>query len=145
MKPNSKQAKGKRLERFICSQIEEAGLGKAIRTPGSGSGKIKSDIFSNLDFTIEAKNWNKIKILDWIDQAKEEAKRGNYYKDKWAVVFNDFRIKPEFTNLYVVIDFWQWLELLKKNSEPRIQQPDRELKWQLQRLKTIINQILKYL
>ena len=145
MKTISKIKKGRRFEVYLAKEIEGAGLGKATRTPGSGSGKIKSDIFSSLDWSIEAKNWAKIQILKWIDQAKREAEQGNYYKEKWAVVFNDFRKKPEFSEVYVVMDFWQWLSLLKREKQPIIKEPDKEMKYLLQKLKVVINQVLKRL
>lgn len=144
MKPRSAIAKGKRLEKFIAEEIEEMGLGKATRTPGSGSGRIKSDIFANIPFSIEAKHHAKISILDWIDQAKKDAERGNYHTEKWAVVFNDFR-KGEFQDLYVTIDFWEFLKLLKKDSEPMIKKSDRELKFEIQRLVDIARRVIKKL
>ena len=145
MKPASKQNKGKRLETFICHEIEKAGLGKAIRTPGSGSGLIKSDIFSSLDFSIECKHQKKIRILEWIDQAKQEAKIGNYDPNKWIIVFNDFREKPEFTEVYAVIDLWELLDLLKRSQEPKIKTPDRELKWEIRKLIQSAKEVLKNL
>lgn len=142
MKPKSSIEKGKRLEKFICQEIEAEGLGAATRTPGSGSGLKKSDIFSSLPFSIEAKNHKQIKILEWIDQAKIDTERGSISSEKWAVVFNDFR-KGEFQEVYVTIDFWEFLKLLKKDSAPRIKAPDRDLKWKLSRLKDSINQVMK--
>ena len=143
MNPNSKRAKGSRFERFLAKEITEAGLGTAHRELMSGGGWRKGDIASSLPFLIEAKHQKQIRILEWIDQAKRETEQGNWDKDKWAVVFNDFRIKPEFSEVYAVIDFWQWLSLLKKNSEPKIKQPDRELKWRLERLKNAVNAVIK--
>ena len=144
MKPKSAIEKGKRFEKFVAEQIELAGLGKATRTPGSGSGLKKSDIFANIPFSIEAKNQRKIKILDWIDQSKESAEKGNFAKEKWAVVFNDFR-KREFQEIYVVIDFWQFLDLLKREKEPLIKEPDKNLKYKLEKFKYLANDIIKWL
>ena len=62
--------------------IEDAGLGRAVRTPGSGSGKIKGDAFSNLPFTIEVKNQAKLQWWDSIRQAKDQAHKGNFEKKK---------------------------------------------------------------
>ncbi len=144
MKPQSSIAKGKRFENFIAKEIEATGLGKATRTPGSGSGKLKSDIFANIPFSIEAKHQRRIDILNWIDQAKKDAERGNYHTEKWSVVFNDFR-KGEFQDVYAVIDFWEFLKLLKKNSEPLVKKPDRELKFEIQRLVDIARRVIKKL
>ena len=145
MKPKSRREKGKRFEKLIAREIEEAGLGRASREIGSGSGKRKGDIFSNIPFLIECKNQKQIRILDWIDQAKREAELGNYYKDKWAVVFRDPRTPERNPEIYVVIDFWQWLELLKKDSEPLVKEPDRELKYLLEKLKYNCQQVIKRL
>ena len=145
MKRASAKIKGWRLEHWICQQIENYGFGKATRTPGSGSGLIKSDIFSSLDWSIEAKNHQKVSMLKWIDQAKREAEEGQADKDKWILVFDDPRVKPEFTNVYAVLDFGKLLELLKKNKEPIIKSDDRDLKYSVYRLKEACNSVLKRL
>lgn len=137
MKIISAKEKGKRLEKFICQQIEEMGLGKSVRTPGSGSGKIKSDIFSNIDFSLECKNEKQTNFLANIDQAIRDCEKGNYFKEKYCLITRDPRF-PEFERIYTTIDFWQFLELLKKNSEPRIKEPDRQMVW---KIKTAINSL----
>ena len=145
MNPRAKIAKGKRMEEFVSKEIEAEGLGKSIRTPGSGSGnRFKGDLFNNLPFLFEIKHQKKIHILDWIDQSKQQAKIGNWSQEKWAVIFNDFR-KGEFQECYAVIDFWEFLKLLKKNSEPRIKSPDHDLKYWLQKLKDNIKAVDKRL
>lgn len=146
MKPNSAIEKGKRYEKHLAEIIEKMGFGRAIRSAGSGNGnRDKGDLICNLPFLIEAKNHDNFHITDWVDQAKRQAKQGNWDSEKWAVVFRDFR-QPETTSEdYVVISFPEFLTLLKKDSEPRIKEPDRSLKWKLQNLKTICNQIIKEL
>ena len=143
MKPVSRKQKGSRFERFIAKEITEAGLGQAHRELMSGGGWRKGDIASSLPFQIEAKHQKTIHALNWIDQAKQEAQQGNYDSDKWLMVFNDPRAKPEFSEVYAVIDFWQLLQLLKKNSEPRIKEPDRQIKWKLVRLIDSAKAVLK--
>jgi len=106
MQPKSAQQKGKRLEKYVCEAIEEAGLGRAVRTPGSGSGKIKGDAFSAVAFTIECKNQKQFHWQD-IDQAKKEAEGG-----KWMLVIRDPR-KPEFKSVYAVVELKEFLKLLK--------------------------------
>jgi len=143
MNPKSAHQKGKRLEQYVSKLIEEMGLGLATRTPGSGSGYKKGDIFANIPFTLECKNE---KQWHWenIDQAIREAQQGSYHKDKWALIVRDPR-KPEFEAVYAVIDLGQFLELLKKNSEPLIKEPDRELSYQLKLLKENIKRVLNKL
>ncbi len=134
MKSKSIIEKGKRFEKFIAEAIKEAGLGDARREIGSGSGKKKGDIFCNLPFMIEAKNWNSTSIQTWIDQAKEQAKKGNFNPEKWALVYRDPRSPEANPTIYTVIDFYQFLDLLKRYSEPRIKAPDQDMRWKIQRL-----------
>jgi len=141
MQPQSSQQKGKRLENYINQCIEEMGLGRAIRTPGSGAGKIKGDSFNNLDFLLECKNekqWH----WDNIDQAIREAQQSNYFKDKWALIVKDPRY-PEFERVYAVIDLGQFLELLKKNKEPIVKDPDRQTNWDIKNLIQSAKRVIK--
>lgn len=144
MKPKSSISKGKRFENFIAQQIEGEGLGKARREIGSGSGKRKGDIFTNLPFLIEAKNVSSIAWFKSIDQSKKQARIGNWASDKWCLVVRDSRA-PEFEKVYAVIDFWEFLKLLKKERAPMVKEPDRELRWRLSRLKEAAVQVLKVL
>ncbi len=136
MKPKSIIEKGERFEKLIAREIEAEGLGLARRESGSGSGKKKGDIAANLPFLLECKNWDvRIKIiLNWIDQAKKQAEIGNWSRDKWALIFKDPRSSEANPEIYGVIDFWQLLKLFKKDSVARIKEPDREMKWKLQKL-----------
>jgi len=143
MNPKSAINKGKRLEKFLCSAIEEVGLGKAVRTPGSGSGKIKGDVFANIEFMVECKNQKQFHWSD-IDQAKRQADIGNFNRDKWALIINDPRHR-EFEDVYAIIDVGQFLELLKKNKEPMIKEPDRETAWAIKNLIQSAKKVLKHL
>ena len=145
MKPKSAQEKGKRFEKFVIEQMEQEGLGKSVRTPGSGSGKIKGDIFNNLDFMFECKNQKKLNWLQSIDQAKNQAVIGNFSSQKWALIVKDARTPETDPEVYAIVDLWQFLQLLKKNQEPKIKAPDREMKWKLTNLKNAIKQVDKYL
>lgn len=129
--------KGEEFEKLIAKEIEAEGLGAARREVGSGSGKRKGDIFSNLPFLLECKNQPSVKIkamLNWIDQAKEQARIGNWSAEKWALIFQDPRSTLANPDIYGTLDFWQLLKLFKKDSEPRVKEPDREMRWKLQRL-----------
>ena len=142
MKATSAQKKGKRLENYTIQQIEEMGLGSGVRTPGSGSGKKKGDVFWPGDFMIECKNEAQTNFLTNVDQAKRQAEIGNHYKDKWALITRDPRY-PEFQRVYVTIDLHEWLELLKKNREPITKEPDKEAKWKIQRLVQDAKEVIK--
>jgi hypothetical protein len=144
MKPESKREKGARFERMVAKEIKAEGLGEAGREGNSGAGFRKGDIASNLPFLLECKNEEQTNFLPNIDQAKSQAEKGNWRKDMWALITRDPRC-PEFEKVYATIDFWEFLKLLKKNSEPMIQEPDRAMKFDLERLKTLCLRIGKRL
>jgi len=143
MKPKSAHDKGKRFENIVCQEIEAEGLGKSVRTPGSGSGKLKGDIFNNLDFMIECKNQKSIQWWQSVDQAQEQARIGNYDSSKWALVVRDPRSPEKNPEIYAMIDFWQFLRLLKTAQQPKIKKPDRETRWHLEQLRSAVNQVIK--
>ena len=144
MKPTSNIKKGKRFEDQLCQDIEAEGLGRATRTPGSGSGnRFKGDSFNNLPFLIEAKNQKSIHLLKWIDQTKEAARIGNKWSEKWMLVLRDPRTPEMNPEVYAVVDWYELLKLLKKESEPRVKEPDRQLKWKIQRGVDSLKSILK--
>lgn len=134
MKGKSRIEKGKKFEKQIAEAIQVAGLGLARREAGSGSGKRKGDIAANLPFLLEAKNQRTLKIQEWIRQAREQARIGNYDRDKWGLVFKNPESPDANPEMFIAIDFFQFLDLLKRYSEPRIKKPDREIKWKIQRL-----------
>jgi hypothetical protein len=44
---------------------------------------------------------------------------------------------------WILIDAYEWANLIKRNEEPKIKEPDRELKYELIRLKNSIQKIIK--
>jgi hypothetical protein len=145
MNPRSRIQKGKDFENKVAEAIQQMGLGKARREIGSGSGKMKGDIFCNIPFMIEAKNQKVVKMQEWVQQAQEQSRIGNADSNKWALVIKNPKSPNANPEMWVTIDFYEFLELLKKYSEPRIKEPDRSLKWKLTRLKDITNQVIKEL
>ncbi len=143
MKGKSAVAKGKRFEDFIAKEIEAEGLGQARREIGSGSGLRKGDIYANLPFLIEAKNQKNIQWWQSIDQAKDQARIGNWDSQKWALVVRDPRTPETNPGCYAVIDMWQFLKLLKKNSEPLTKEPDKQFKYDLENLENAIKRVKK--
>lgn len=141
MLPQSSIAKGKRGEKLVCERIEAAGLGAATRTPGSGNGLKKGDIFSGLPFLIEVKNRKEYQWWKYVDEVKDDARKGNWDPDKWAIVVYDPRTAQDNPNLYVLIDFQEFLSLLKRNEEPKVKEPDRSLKWALQKLRQACREV----
>jgi hypothetical protein len=143
--PKGKIQKGKFLEKFVAHAIEEAGLGMACREIGSGSGKRKGDIFGNLPFLFEVKNEESPKWMQNIKQAKRQAEQGNWAREKWVLVQRNPESPQSNPELFVVIDLYEFLKLLKKDSEPIIKEPDHEMKWLLQKLVETCKQVEKRL
>lgn len=145
MKSKSKLEKGKRAEKEVARRIERAGLGKARREAGSGSGKNKADIACNLPFLIEVKNQKTIKFQEWIKQAKEQARIGNSDPNKWCLVIIDPSgvQSPERMEIYATIELDEFLGLLKRSANPRIKEPDKEMARLLERAREFCRRLEK--
>ena len=144
-KPRTRIEKGKRAEKEVARRIEKSGLGKARREAGSGNGKMKADISCNLPFLIEVKNQKTIKYIDWIEQSKKQAEIGNFDGNKWClIVVNPKGVQdPERMEMYATIELDEFLSLLKKNSEPKIKEPDKELARLMERAKEFCRRLEK--
>lgn len=143
IRPQTRIRKGKDFENKIAQAIEESGLGMARRETGSGSGMRKGDIATSIPFLIEAKNHNSISLQEWIRQAKRQAEIGFNNSDRWAVVMRNPASPQANPEIWITIDFYQFLDIMKRWREPKIKEPDRQLKWKLQKLKEIANQVIK--
>lgn len=143
MKPKSIKAIGRDFENWVNRMYEEYGLGKSIRTPGSGSGKIKGDCFNSSKFMIECKSEMRPGWHGNIKQARRQAEQGNYDPAKWILVQRDPESHKSNPRAFAILPFPQLLELLKRESEPLIKEPDRDLKWKLKTLKVAVQQVLK--
>jgi len=142
MKPKTKIQKGKDFETYIAKELIACGLGPARREIGSGSGLYKADVFApNFPFLIEAKNQKTVKINEWIDQAKRQAEIGFHNRDKWCLMFKDTRTPNINPTIYAVIDFYQLLDLAKRSNEPKMKEPDRDMRYILTNLKTWLNKL----
>lgn len=145
MKPKSAHNKGKRFENYVAKEIEAEGLGMARREIGSGSGTRKGDIFSSLPFLLECKNQKHLNWWQSITQAQKQAQEGNWDRNKWCLIVRDPRTSEDNSECYAIIDMWEFLKLLKKDSEPLIKEPDKDLKWRLVNLKQQCQQVIKRL
>jgi len=145
MKSKSKLEKGKRAEKEVARRIERAGLGKARREAGSGSGKNKADIACNLPFLLEVKNQKTIMFQNWIKQAKEQARIGNSDPNKWCLVIIDPSgvQSPERMEIYATIELDEFLGLLKRSANPRIKEPDKEMARLLERAREFCRRLEK--
>jgi hypothetical protein len=143
MKPNSIRAKGKRGENVVCERIIRAGLGEARREAGSGNGRRKGDIFSSIPFLIEHKNQKTIKFGDWVSQAKEQARKGHFEPNKWCLTIQDPNTPQNNPEIYAVIEFDEFLELIKGGACPKVKDPDKKLKWLLETLRTTLQYLIR--
>lgn len=147
MKGKSAKNKGYRLEKLVAKHIRDSGVDpRAGREIGSGSGANKGDIRDSTPFTIEVKNQKSYNINGWVDQAKDQARLGNTDPDKWALVFRDYRTPESNPDLYALIDFHSWLELLKGlKSEFFEEISDKDLAYKGRRARAAINEFVKHL
>ena len=100
--------KGRQLERLVAQMINEAGLGKAIRTPLSGGGGIPGDIMTTLPIFIECKNQSNWRPIEWWNQLLRERPIGGktpvlIMKKSYAGIFAMLR----FEDLLGILDFAQ--------------------------------------
>lgn len=103
----SKKAKGVRLESYIVGRFRDVLGVLAKRMPKSGALKdFKSDIYTDLPISIEAKNQESWKIHEWWLQAKKDAGEKNVMP---SLVINRNRLKEPL----VVLSFEDFLILLK--------------------------------
>lgn len=104
---SSKKAKGKRLEVKIAQLIREYGLDPdAKRMPMSGAiPGFKTDVFTKIPFSLEAKNAEKVKLWEWFNQARDQA---TIAKPPVLVISGNFR------PILAVMNIETWLDLLKE-------------------------------
>lgn len=143
MNPRSAIQKGKRFEDWIAHQTELAGLGAARREIGSGSGTRKGDIAWALEYTPEAKN--EASVPSWLIKRVEQAERQAMGVQPWILIVRDPRKSETNMGAFVTMDFHEWLNLVKRNDEPKIKEPDRETAYKLRRLVESAKQVIKEL
>lgn len=139
MKPKSTIAKGKELEKWIVERLKISGLDtRAGRTPGSGSGKIKGDIWNDLGICFEAKNQKKFQQA-WFKQAREESMGTTEPVIVWHPP------QEPLDNSFVMLNWYFFEELLKRRKEPEIKNPDRAVAWKIKSLINAAKQLLREL
>ena len=140
MQARSNIAKGKLLENWVVDQLRRSGLdNRATRTPGSGNGHLKGDIYNDLNLNIECKNQAKPSLNSWWRQSQKDA-LGDL---DGIVVWHPQGIPLENS---VVILSWHFFErLLVKSQQPQTTNPDREFKWKVQRMVDSAKAVLKEL
>ena len=110
MKAVGKRQKGKRLERKIASLLRHYGLDPKAR-PSFQSGAQwawKSDIYTSLPFSIEAKSQERIRLWDFWEQAKSES---SPMKPPVLMITSNYR------PILAVMDIYDWINLLLELKE----------------------------
>ncbi len=141
MKSRSAKNKGWRLESWILEVVRRELDSGAHRVAGSGSGADKGDIRSpKYNLEIEAKNQEKVHLLEWWEQTKRE-----HTGDNLNVLALRNPRKPEFEEVLVVMDFGDFLNLVKSQQEETevIGTLSSSMKWELKRLIEITKKVLK--
>ncbi len=110
MKAYGKRRKGARLERKIAQEFRRTGLDKkAQRSWQSGATWFwKSDIYTSLNYSIEAKNQEKVKIWQWWEQAESQRKP---YSPPVLMFTSNYR------PILAVMKLEDWINLVKEKEE----------------------------
>ena len=137
---NTRQ-KGRAFVKIIIARLEEYGL-KSYEVSGSGAGLTKGDIrIDALNLVIEAKDHKQISVAQWVEQSEKEGLGVN----KTALFWRHPKSPSSNPDIRVDISLEYFAKLLKKNSEPMIKEPDREMKYRLKNLGVAVKQVEKYL
>ena len=137
---NTRQ-KGRAFVKIIISRLAEYGL-KSYEVVGSGAGLTKGDIrIDALNLVIEAKDHKQISVAQWVEQSEKEGLGVN----KTALFWRHPKSPSSNPDIRVDISLEYFAKLLKKNSEPMIKEPDRSLKYKLERLRQSAQEVIKEL
>lgn len=139
MNPKSAIQKGKDLEEFIVGRLRTSGLDeRAYRQRGSGNGLHKGDIWNDLGICFEAKNTRNYPGKKTFQQVEREAMG---YQEP-VIVWHPPQTALEASKVIINWDYFEKLLLAKRDEAPRVENPDKALKYSLQRLKAGINDVL---
>ena len=106
---------------------------------GSGSGnREKGDVrVPSLDLVIEAKKHKRTSMSDWAKQSEKEGLGWNKTALIWQI--------PQTPHIRADIDIRYFADLLKRSEQPKMKEPDKEMKWLLQKAVDTLKQIIKKL
>lgn len=143
MKHRSSLNKAIRFENWLVEKCRELIDLKTFKTSASGAGLDKNDVrIPNFNIEIEAKNQETWKMPEYVEQLKRQRTNGNM-----SVLAVRNPAKAEFQEVYVIMDFYDWAELVKKqNSSVEIESNfDPKLKWKVKRLQEAAREVFKEL
>lgn len=142
MKAKSAQAKGKRFEKMVAELVVSMGFGKAQRQAGSGNGMNKGDISWSIPRVPELKNQPSkfpVCLLEWIEQAEKQ----DLAKEGWVLILRDPRVPEVKLKGFAVIDMHDYLEFEMAKKAPKSKEPDKDLKYRLERLRKLAHDCMK--
>lgn len=140
MQPKTAIEKGKLLENYVCDVLRSLGIDlRARRTPGSGNGRLKADIDTDIGWSIECKNTKTAQLPEWWRQTLRQANDYN----KPAVVWHP--PNQPMGESVIVTRLHDFLDLVKRAKDPDMQNPDRTMKYKLKRLDAAIRNATKAL
>ena len=135
---NSKR-KGNAGERNWAKFLREQNLDRnARRNVSSGSTYYKSDVHNSINYNFEVKVGKHFSLPKALKQTQRDAEMAH---SKPAIPFHLDGMRDD--EWWIVIDAYEWAELLKKAKEPKTESPDKSMKWHLTNLKNAINQVIK--
>lgn len=142
MNPRSAKNKGNRFENHLVDVFKQEVDGKTHRTYGSGAGLDKNDVrLPNMDVEVEAKNQKAIKLIDWWEQTQRQKTQS------MSVLAIRNPRKAEFQEVLVVLDLYDFIDLLKGKTETTevISNYDPKLKYKMKRLIDYARDVFKEL
>ena len=108
MAVNRKQ-KGARFERLLASKFRDYGYSDARRTAQyCGNTGDASDVVGLPYVHIEAKHQEQMRLYEWMEQAKRDAKAGN--EGRLPAVFH----KKNNADILVTMTFDDWMQIYKE-------------------------------
>ena len=143
--PQSKIQKGKLLENYVSQEIRKKRLDTlAMRQLGSGSGKWKGDINTkmkilNRQAVIECKNQAKVHFQEWWKQTDRQTL--GYGEPVLVIKLQNEPLEASKAVIYLDT----LLELVKRASEPKMKEPDKEFSWKLANLEKAVKALQREL
>lgn len=132
--------KGRAFVLKIINRLRNELDSSTYEVSGSGAALDKGDIRVPLaDLVIEAKDWKKISMANWVKQSEKEGLQHS----KTAVMWKHPESPSDNPEIRVDISLEYFIDILKRYSEPKIKEPDRDMKRNLIKLKNAINQVSK--
>jgi len=126
---NSKR-KGNQGERNWAKFLREQGIdNNARRNVSSGSTFYKSDIHNSINYNFEVKCVKRLNLWNAIKQTVRDAEKSH---TKPSVIIHLDGMRED--EWWVLIDAYNWADLIKRSKESVIKEPDRETSYIIKNL-----------